>query len=311
MNKGVKLMSSWLEVENVSKVYDTVTALKGISFKIEKQNIIGLIGPNGAGKTTLLHILLGLIKCDSGNCRILGYDAWDESKKLRSKLGVLLERPSYPSGISVKEYLNYIAKLYECEIKHSEYKWWGERLNLPLNRNIAALSTGMRRKLGILTAIITKPEIIVMDEPTVNIDPISREIFLEIIMEIQKEYGGKIIISSHLLYDLEKFTDVVIILNDGLIVEKGDTLEVMSRYTKSNMYTCVSLDSNRLKAILETEPWINSIKKNLNHLIIKTEDIKYHLVFIRITEIAREHRIQLLTLNRLGSLVNVLQRENE
>lgn len=304
-------MDNWLEVENLSKTYDTVTALDNISFTCKKERIVGLIGSNGAGKTTLLHILLGLIKHDSGNCYIKGYDVWDEKKKLKGKLGVLLERPTYPSGLSVKEYLIQIAKLYDTEILPSEYIQWSERLKLPLTRNISALSAGMRRKLGLIASIITKPEIILMDEPVINMDPISREIFLEIVVEIQKEYGGKIIISSHLLYDLEKIADAVIILDEGIIIEKGDTIEVMSRYTKSNMYTCVSLDSNRLQSILEDQPWVIGIKKSLNQLIITTTEIEYYYVFQKITELAKNHQIQLLTLNRLGSLINVLQRENE
>jgi ABC-2 type transport system ATP-binding protein len=234
---GCDNMRATIEIKDLYKSYGKTHALKGVSLKIEP-GIFGLLGPNGAGKTTLLKILLGLIKPDRGEAKIFGYDCFSQSLEIRKHLGYLGEDQRYYEYMRGQEYLEFIglikgltkeeAKLQVKEIldmvKLSEYG----------GKKIKEYSQGMKQRLGLAQALIGKPKLIVLDEPTSNLDPIGRYDFLKIIKEIGKN-GVTIILSSHILGEVEQVCDSLVFLNQGKIVYQGKWLELKKKFPKKSL----------------------------------------------------------------------------
>ncbi|MFX0096034.1 MAG: ABC transporter ATP-binding protein [Candidatus Hodarchaeota archaeon] len=304
-------MDDWLIFKNLQKKYGSFEALRGISFSSNTSGVIGLIGPNGAGKTTLIRILLGLIQKNRGQCLLLGHDVWIESNILKKKVGVLLERPSYPPGLTVQQYLDCVQSLYGGISIDLDVKEWSDRLALPLDRSIGGLSAGMRRKMGLLAALTGQVEVVIMDEPTANVDPIAREEILELILTVQKQTETKFLISSHLLFDLEKIAEEVIILVDGMILEAGKTLNILKKYESSNEYTCTVVKPEKFVSVLQKQDWVLEVVLDINQIFLKTKKVDSHQIFHNILQLATQENARLLNIGQVGSLTQVFRRMDD
>jgi ABC-2 type transport system ATP-binding protein len=190
-----------VEVDKISKNFGHVQALDELELKIEP-GLFGIIGPNGAGKTTLLRILLGLIQPSSGFARVLDMDI-SQSKKIRERIGVLLENPTLPKAMGAREYLSQVIKLYGGNSDPDELL---ELVGLQdaTNRQIGHLSAGMRQRLGIALVFAGNPELIILDEPTSNLDVPGREQMLDLLSHLYHKSKVSIIIASHILTELEQ-----------------------------------------------------------------------------------------------------------
>lgn len=220
---------SWLRLNNLSKAYETVKALDSISLE-SNAKVLGLVGPNGAGKTTLIKILLGLLQPNSGDAYLFNSHTWKKTTGKGPKIGVMLEQDIFPHNHTVYDYLEFVCDIYNVLPTERKLDVWCNRLDLPMNRQIAALSAGMRRKLSLLRAIVPETDLIILDEPTANIDPLGREKILDLILDLKQKRKTKILISSHLLFDLERIAEEILILNRGKLVEQGSTLRIIQDY---------------------------------------------------------------------------------
>ena len=239
---------------------------------------------------------------------MLGLDVWKDTNKIKRRIGALLEHPSYPSGLTVKQYFRFVQNLYKVSSEDCALEEWSQKMSLPLNRPITELSAGMCRKMGILAAMIGQVEVVIMDEPTANVDPLSREEILHLILEIQKQYDTKFLLSSHLLSDLEKITDEIIVLVDGKIVDAGNTLNIIAKYGKSNEFTCTTLQPELFVAFLQDQEWVLEVLLVANQIVIKTKINDYQEVFQQILRLAHQENIQVLNINRTGGLMQVFRR---
>ncbi|MHA1722157.1 MAG: ABC transporter ATP-binding protein [Candidatus Baldrarchaeia archaeon] len=177
-----------VETRGLVKFFGDIVALDGLDLRIPK-GVSGFVGPNGAGKTTTIHILLGLLKADLGEAYIFDMDCWKNSYDIRRRVGVLLEDPGYPKGCTAERYLEFIAKMYEIDQPKFRVKELLKEVDLywARDRKIGDFSAGMLQRLGLAKALIGDPELVILDEPTANLDPIGRMKLLEKIKELWRD----------------------------------------------------------------------------------------------------------------------------
>lgn len=200
-----------LELENVSKKYSQVEALVDISFRAEKNDIIGILGPNGAGKTTLLRLIMGLIKPTSGSIEIFG-DKRMNSTLLR-KVGFVLDSDGMYKNLTGRQNLQFAAKAYSVDQYEKIINEWAAFLDISkaLDQPMLGYSKGMTKKIAIIRAILHNPQLLVLDEPMIGLDIETQKKVMELLEHISK--NTTILISSHILYQIEKMCNNVLILN--------------------------------------------------------------------------------------------------
>ncbi|MFO7793815.1 MAG: ABC transporter ATP-binding protein [Candidatus Nanohaloarchaea archaeon] len=208
---------SLIEASDISKEYSDFK-LKNVDFEVNEGEIVGVLGPNGAGKSTFMKILTGQIERDSGDLEVLGIDPQEDSVNLRAKIGVLPEREDPPSFLTGREYLNFVSDIRE-EVMDWEFP---ERMNLNdhlLDQQTRELSKGERQKLMVIQAFFHEPELVFIDEPLINLDPLIQEEVKEVFRE-HRERGGSMVLSTHLVSLAEELCDRVLFLKDGEVIEE-------------------------------------------------------------------------------------------
>lgn len=224
-----------IEVKDLTKKYGTHTAVSNLSFKIESGHIYGLLGPNGAGKSTTMNIMTGCLAASSGEVTIGGYDIFEEAEKAKKLIGYLPELPPLYQDMTPKEYLSFVAKakgVYKLERdKQIDYAMNVTKIKSVQDRLIKNLSKGYKQRVGIAQALLGSPEVIILDEPTVGLDP-------KQIIEIRgliKELGQKhtVILSSHILSEVSAVCDYIMIISKGKLVA-SDTPQNLERLFAGN-----------------------------------------------------------------------------
>ena len=215
-------------VENLTKFFENQKAVDSISFKAKRGEILGFLGPNGAGKTTTMKIMAGLLTPDFGNITFGDYSIWKQAGKIKSIIGYLPERNPLYDEMNVIDFLFFISKLHNIP----KYKITSRVLDMirlcgldnDKHKQIGELSKGYRQRVGIAQALIHDPEVVILDEPTTGLDP--NQIFG--IRKIIKEIGEEktVILSSHILSEIETTCDQVMIMSNGKIVANGTTSEL-------------------------------------------------------------------------------------
>ncbi|HAT60663.1 MAG TPA: ABC transporter, partial [Opitutae bacterium] len=224
-----------IEVENLCKSFGKLEAVAGISFKVEKGQIFGFLGPNGAGKSTTMRILTGYTQATSGIARICGFPVASEPHDIKRRIGYMPENNPLPLELRVCEYLKWRARLKELPLRHRS-KRVDEVMELcdltrARDRIIGKLSKGFRQRVGIADAILAHPEVIIMDEPTIGLDPHQVIMIRDLIASLRGKMS--VIISSHILPEIEMTCDQVIIINGGKIVGKGTPNELRETFIDS------------------------------------------------------------------------------
>ena len=213
--------SKVLEVSNLSKSFGKSKVLDNINLTIHEGDIVGLIGPNGAGKTTLIKTILSLYKYDSGNVKICGFDTKKDLENALSKTGSIIENPDMYLHLTGKKNLKITALIND--IKDKEYidemvKFVG--LDDRINDKVKKYSLGMKQRLGLANALIKKPKLLILDEPTNGLDPRGIKELRVMLKKISTEQNMSILISSHILSEVENICDRVIIIDKGNIVSE-------------------------------------------------------------------------------------------
>lgn len=218
-------MGSYIvETVGLSKEFKSFKAVDNINLKIEEGKIYGFLGPNGAGKSTTLKMLLGLVKPTKGQVKILDMDINKNREDILSKIGALIESPSYYGHLTAYENLEILRRVLKLEKNSIEevlktVKLWDVR-----NKKVKEFSLGMKQRLGIAEALIGNPKLLILDEPTNGLDPAGILEIRELIKSFSKEKGITVIISSHILSEIELVADNVGVINKGRLIYQG-TLE--------------------------------------------------------------------------------------
>lgn len=250
-------MNNVVAVKNLEKSYRTKKAVDGISFTVNRGEILGLLGPNGAGKSTTINILATVLSADKGDVTILGHDMKKDVRSIKQEIGIVPQELAIYEEISAEKNVRFFASLYKLKGKQLEDQV-REALELvglydKRNDKPRTFSGGMKRRLNIACAIAHRPQLIIMDEPTVGIDPQSRNHILESIRTL-KDKGRTVIYSTHYMEEVEAISDRIIIMNDGKIIAEGTKEELNEKMSDDITYSfCVKeqdkLSSEQLHAI--------------------------------------------------------------
>ena len=222
-----------LEIKKINKKYGDQDALIDVSFSLKKGDIVGFLGPNGAGKTTLMKIITSILKPDSGDITINGYDTQKNEISTKRQIGYLAENNPLYKDMLVTEYLDFIASLYEIENKKDKVKEIIKKTGLEseIKKKIEELSKGYKQRVGIAAALVHDPNVLILDEPTTGLDPNQLIEIRKLIQEIGKE--KIVLLSTHILQEIPKICNHIIIINKGKIVENAKMQDLIK--TKNNL----------------------------------------------------------------------------
>lgn len=250
------------EVMNLKKYYGKNMGVEDVSFNVKEGEIMGFIGPNGAGKTTTIRAIVGLLKPTDGSVAIINHDAFKEGEKARGELGYAGGEPSYFPNLTVLENLKLVANLKGVSYDRIDYL--ATKLELNLTRKASELSLGNKKKMCIVMALLSSPKLIVLDEPTVGLDPIIKLNFFEL-MEEEKKRGASILISSHTLTDIQRLCDRVAIIKQGKIIAVEEMAQLKTKQLKTvTIETSYSSPQITLSGVSNLKSNGNLIKFNYN-----------------------------------------------
>lgn len=209
-----------IESRGLEKFYGKVHALRGVDFDVERGEIFGFLGPNGAGKTTTIRCLLDLIRPQKGIIRVLGIDPQADPVAVRKRTGYLPGELSLEDNLKTIQQLRYFKDLRGNKVDWTFVNELAERLELDMSIPIKNLSKGNKQKVGVIQALMHKPELLIMDEPTAGLDPLKQQEVFKLLKEAQAE-GTTIFFSSHIINEVEILADEVGIINNGVIIEEA------------------------------------------------------------------------------------------
>ncbi|MFQ5743864.1 MAG: ABC transporter ATP-binding protein [Acidobacteriota bacterium] len=218
-------------IENFSKRFGKLVAVDHLSLEVPKGSIFGLLGQNGAGKTTTIRTLLNLLQPSEGRLSVLGLDSRADSLELRKRVGYLPEEPTYYSWMTVEEIVGFNAAFYptwDSDLAESLL----QQLGLPRRRKLGSLSRGMQAKVGLVMALGSRPQVLILDDPTSGLDAVVRREFLEAMIANVQSEGGTVFFSTHLLHEMERVADEVAILHEGKLRLRGTLEKVKADFKK-------------------------------------------------------------------------------
>ncbi|MQG76413.1 MAG: ABC transporter ATP-binding protein [SAR202 cluster bacterium] len=240
-------MTSLLKASKLTKHYGATIALESVDFEVF-EGITGLLGPNGAGKSTAIKLFLGLLKPTSGSAEVSGKNPY-ESIESRSLLGYMPEGDCLPTGITASEFLTHMAQVSGLPPAYARTRAADILRHVGLDeeryRSIGEYSSGMKQRVKLAQALVHDPVIVLLDEPTVGLDPGGREEMLELIRRTGREFGISIILSTHLMGDVESTCERIIVLDEGRVKEAGD----VSMYTQETQNIFIDVDDKRSELV--------------------------------------------------------------
>lgn len=277
-------MINTIKVDNLTKEYKEIKAVDNLSFEVHEGEILGLLGPNGSGKTTTINCLLSLLNYSSGSIKIFGKEMKPDSYDIKSKIGVVFQEVAVFDELTVYENIDYFCGLY-INNKETRKKYIEDAINLVGLENFKnfypkKLSGGLLRRLNIACGIAHKPKLIFLDEPTVAVDPQSRNNILDGIKKLRHN-GATIVYTTHYMEEVELLCDRVIILDKGKILATGttDELKELAKIEEKISIEINDLDINYIDKIKELKN-VDDVKYSSNILLVRYKKGKNNLVEI-------------------------------
>ena len=272
-----------LNAKNLTKKFSDFTAVNDLTFNVNKGDIYGFLGPNGAGKSTSLRMVLGLIHPTSGMVMVNNQTVNKTNRKYLSSIGALIERPDFYTNLSAYDNLKILAKLSNLRDKKRINEVLEEvGLIKKANVKVGSFSQGMKQRLGIAQALLHQPELIILDEPSNGLDPQGQIDMRKLIQRINSDLGITIIISSHILSEIEQIANRMIVINNGEKIVEGNVTQLMN--------------SEQMKVRIKVNQ-LNSLKE-----LLKSKDLSFDLhdefVIVKLKE------------NEISSLVNLITDNN-
>ena len=239
-----------LVADQLTKHYGNVTALNGVSFTISS-GVTGILGENGAGKSTAIKIFLGLLQPTSGTATVLGENSSNVS--VRSRLGYMPEHDCLPSMVSAAEFLTHMAELSGLPPNAARTRAADTLRHTGLfeerYRPIGGYSTGMKQRVKLAQALVHDPAFVFLDEPTAGLDPLGREEMLELVRKTHHDFGISVLLSSHLMADVERTCDRIIVLQGGQLMHAGE----VDHFTRETQTVFIEVDTNRDQLVAALE----------------------------------------------------------
>lgn len=227
------MSSPTVSFQSVTRRFGKRVALDGISLDVPEGSVLGLVGRNGAGKTTALRLAMGILHPDAGTLRVLGLDPVRQGLEVRRRLSLISEEAALYPDFRIRELMRLTRGLHP-RWDDAVARDLVERLGLDPGQRVRELSRGTRAKVSLLLAVATRPEVLLLDDPTAGLDPLVRREVLESIVESFPEQGGAVVYASHLIHDIERVADRVAVLDEGHVVLEGSVDDLRSRYARAS-----------------------------------------------------------------------------
>jgi len=283
---------SLVVAEGLSKSYGRVIAVDGLSLEVKEGSVVGLVGPNGAGKTTTFRIVLGLVKPDEGHVEVFGENPWD-NPDAHAKIGVVYEKSLFPASEKVLDYLERVCRIYgRPESRASEVLLLVD-LEEATGRSIKALSAGMLQKFAIAHAIINEPQFVIADEITSNLDPKARGMLLDLILQLHKDQKVTFLLSSHILPELSRVCDSIVMINKGKVCACGSLMELYEKFA-ANIIRVSTDKPDLLAEAVRKLGYVESVDMISQGISIKIEKEGSDRVYEDVSRLAREVKARIL-----------------
>ena len=230
-------MFSPLEIISLSKNYNEKEAVKNISFKVKKNEIIGILGPNGCGKTTTIGMILGLLKPTNGKVLIDGVEIEMHRVELLKKLNFISPYIELPKKLTVRQNLEVYGRLYDVKNLKKKIDYLSEklRLNEIIDKITGELSSGQKNRDSLAKSVINNPAVLLLDEPTASLDPETGDFVRSFLENYQKENQTSILLASHNMNEVERMCSSVLMMNNGSIIDQGSPKELIEKHGRINM----------------------------------------------------------------------------
>ena len=262
-------MPPLLEAKELTKQYGSTIALESVDFQVQG-GITGLLGPNGAGKSTAIKLFLGLLRPTTGSAEVMGQKPY-ESVEARARLGYMPEHDCLPTSITASEFLTHMAQVSGIPPAYARTRAADVLRHVGLDeeryRPIGEYSTGMKQRVKLAQALVHDPVIVLLDEATAGLDPGGREEMLDLILRTGREFGISILLSSHLMGDVERTCDRIIVLDGGHVVEEG----AVSQFTQETQTLFIEVDDNRDDLVAALEKRGIQVAVDGSALVVETE----------------------------------------
>ena len=230
-------MKNLVEVKNIKKNYGKNEAVKGISFNIKEDEILGLLGPNGSGKTTTIGMLLGLLKPTSGEILINGQKLEGNRIEILEQINFISPYIELPKKLTVKQNLTVYGKLYKINNINERIEFLSEKLRLEdlLNSITGELSSGQKNRVSLAKALINEPKVLLLDEPTASLDPEVGDFVRSFLEDYKKEKKISVLLASHNMEEVKRLCGYILMMKDGLIVDRGTPEGLIKKYGRRNL----------------------------------------------------------------------------
>jgi ABC-2 type transport system ATP-binding protein len=279
-------MTAVIETNNLTKRYRDLIAVNGLSFGVESGEIFGFLGPNGAGKTTTILMLLGLTEPNGGRVSVCGFDPTRKPLEVKRRVGYLPENPGFYDDLSGRENLFYIARLNriaETEARRRVTQLLEQvGLGNDGDRNVREYSRGMKQRLGIAEVLVKEPQVLILDEPTLGLDPEGAARILELITAVSRERGHAVLLSSHMLHQVQQMCHRVGIIVKGKLIAQGEVNKLGSAVfgeRQWNFLLEVEGATNGVENELRSIPGVASIEQRSRGWFLRcTQDVRPQVV---------------------------------
>ena len=230
-------MKNLVEVKNIKKNYGKNEAVKGISFNIKEDEILGLLGPNGSGKTTTIGMLLGLLKPTSGEILINGQKLEGNRIEILEQINFISPYIELPKKLTVKQNLTVYGKLYKINNINERIEFLSKKLRLEglLNSITGELSSGQKNRVSLAKALINEPKVLLLDEPTASLDPEVGDFVRSFLEDYKKEKKISILLASHNMNEVTRLCKSILMMKDGIIIDKGNPDELINKHGRKNL----------------------------------------------------------------------------
>lgn len=250
-----------IQITNLSKRYPTLVAVESLNLEVKQGEIFGFLGPNGAGKSTTLRMLLSLIKPSSGNIQVLGKSLLQNREAALSNIGCIIEKPDFYLYMTAAQNLKMLAQLNDVKNSEQRIKEVIDLVGLQGRQNdkVQTYSHGMKQRLGLAQALLHNPQLVILDEPTTGLDPQGIIELRYLLLRLKNEFGKTVVLSSHILSEVELIADSMVIMNKGKAVAQGSVKQLLS--TENLIVKIETDEAQQVRSILNQTPFANVIEK--------------------------------------------------
>ncbi|GAB6282859.1 MAG: ABC transporter ATP-binding protein [Ignavibacterium sp.] len=267
-----------IEVKNLTKRFKEITAVNGLNFSVYAGDVFGFLGPNGAGKSTTIRMLLSLIFPSKGEIYIFGKSLFHSKKEILKNIGAIVEKPDFYGYLTAYKNLEILSKLYGITITKNQIMDLLDFVGLVkrANSKVKTFSHGMKQRLGIAQALLHNPELIILDEPSTGLDPQGMKEIRDLIIHLSKEKNKTILLSSHILNEVEQVANRMIIINKGKTIVEGNVSDLLNNQKVKVIFEFTDSQLENIKQILSTTYWnetISNFDKNKIAFLLSQNEI--------------------------------------